>query len=202
MILIFPKSPTCLQITLQQNLQTLEDVSKDRDDTKQKFDKTKSKLDEATTKLDSQQTELDQSNQRYKELSTNLQHTKETLDKEVGKWKLLYDSLYNQYDNELHTWEENLSKLETQRDERETAYAEETRRKDRVVSDLSDQLKESEDRIQELQIELEACKVSHFLTFPACFSIPIFFSCLITTFFFLSTFIIYLFFLITTTQIL
>ena len=175
MILIFLKSPTCLQITLQQNLQTLEDVSKDRDDTKQKFDKTKSKLDEATTKLDSQQTELDQSNQRYKELSTNLQHTKETLDKEVGKWKLLYDSLYNQYDNELHTWEENLSKLETQRDERETAYAEETRRKDRVVSDLSDQLKESEDRIQELQIELEACKVSHFLTFPACFSIPIFF---------------------------
>jgi len=146
------------QITLQQNLQTLEDVSKDRDDTKQKFDKTKSKLDEASTKLDSQQTELDQSNQRYKELSTNLQHTKESLDKEVGKWKLLYDSLYNQYDNELHTWEENLSKLETQRDERETAYAEETRRKDRVVSDLSDQLKESEDRIQELQIELEACK--------------------------------------------
>ena len=163
MILIFLKSPTCLQITLQQNLQTLEDVSKDRDDTKQKFDKTKSKLDEATTKLDSQQTELDQSNQRYNELSTNLQHTKETLDKEVGKWKLLYDSLYNQYDNELHTWEENLSKLETQRDERETAYAEETRRKDRVVSDLSDQLKESEDRIQELQIELEACKVCHFL---------------------------------------
>ena len=111
--------------------------------------------------------ELDQSNKRYQELSTNLQHTKESLDKEVGKWKMLYDSLYNQYDNELHTWEANLSKLETQRDERETTYAEETRRKDRVVSDLSDQLKESEDRIQELQIELEACKVI-FCYFQGC----------------------------------
>ena len=148
-----------LQITLQQHLQTLEDVTKERDDNVNSLDKTKSKLEEATTKLDRQQIELDQSNQRYQELSTNLQHTKESLDKEVGKWKMLYDSLYNQYDNELHTWEENLSKLETQRDERETTYAEETRRKDRVVSDLSDQLKESEDRIQELQIELEACKV-------------------------------------------
>ena len=93
-------------------------------------------------------------------MSNNLQKTKESLDKEVGKWKMLYDSLYLQYDNELHTWEENLSKLESQRDEREVTYAEETRRKDRVVSDLSDQLKESEDRIQELQIELEACKVN------------------------------------------
>ena len=83
---------------------------------------------------------------------------------------MLYDSLYLQYDNELHTWEENLSKLETQRDEREVTYAEETRRKDRVVSDLSDQLKESEDRIQELQIELEACKVNKIIIFDdACF---------------------------------
>ena len=97
-----------LQVTLQQHLQTLEDVTKERDDNVNNLDKTKSKLEEATTKLDRQQIELDQSNQRYQELSTNLQHTKESLDKEVGKWKMLYDSLYNQYDNELHTWEENL----------------------------------------------------------------------------------------------
>merc|ERR1711994_1239978 len=43
-------------------------------------------------------------------------------------------------------------------DEREVAFGEETRRKERVVSDLSEQLKESEDRIQELQVELEAIK--------------------------------------------
>ena len=44
-----------LQITLQQHLQTLEDVTKERDDNVNNLDKTKSKLEEATTKLDRQQ---------------------------------------------------------------------------------------------------------------------------------------------------
>jgi hypothetical protein len=48
-----------------------------------------------------------------------------------------------------------LGKLEKQRDERESAFCKETRRKERVVSDLSEQLKESEDRIQELQVSAE-----------------------------------------------
>merc|ERR1719195_1218638 len=47
------------QITLQQHLQTLEDVTKERDDNVNNLDKTKSKLEEVTTKLDRQQIELD-----------------------------------------------------------------------------------------------------------------------------------------------
>merc|ERR1712088_1113718 len=42
--------------------------------------------------------------------------------------------------------------------ERESALEEEQRAKDRVISDLSEQLKESEDRIQELLLELESSR--------------------------------------------
>lgn len=143
---------------MTQQLQTLEDVTKERDDSVSKLDKTKLKLEEATDKLAKQKCELEQVNQHCQELSQNFQLTKESLEKEVSKWKILYESLYLQYDNELHAWEDNLSKLEKQRDERESVMSDEIRRKDRVLSDLSEQLKESEDRIQELQIELEACK--------------------------------------------
>ena len=119
---------------------------------------------------------MDKSNQRCQDLASSLQHTKDSLDKEVNKWKHLYESLYMQYDNELQTWEENLGKLEKQRDERELTFAEETRRKDRVVSDLSEQLKESEDRIQVMIIfDRELCSkvlkealLLLFLLFLAC----------------------------------
>lgn len=153
---------TCLnfhfQITLTQHLQSLEDITKERDDSVSKLDKTKVKLEEATDKLAKQKSELEQVNQHCQELSQNFALTKESLEKEVSKWKILYESLYLQYDNELHAWEDSLSKLEKQRDDRESVMSDEIRRKDRVLSDLSEQLKESEDRIQELQIELEACK--------------------------------------------
>ena len=142
------------QITLQQHLQAIEDVTKDRDDALKKLDKTCLKLEEAQAKIELKESEVKQSNARCQDL----QNRQDSMDKEVHKWKRLYESLYLQYDNELHTWEDSLKKLEKQRDERECTHGEEIRRKDRVVSDLSEQLKESEDRIQELQIDLEACK--------------------------------------------
>ena len=142
------------QITLQQHLQAIEDVTKDRDDALKKLDKTCLKLEEAQTKIELKESEVKQSNARCQDL----QNRQDSMEKEVHKWKRLYESMYLQYDNELHTWEDSLKKLEKQRDERETSHGEEIRRKDRVVSDLSEQLKESEDRIQELQIDLEACK--------------------------------------------
>ena len=142
------------QITLQQHLQAIEDVTKDRDEALKKLDKTCLKLEEAQAKIELKESEVKQSHARCADLQTR----QDCLDKEVHKWKRLYESLYLQYDNELHTWEDSLKKLEKQRDERECTHGEEIRRKDRVVSDLSEQLKESEDRIQELQIDLEACK--------------------------------------------
>lgn len=146
------------QITLQQKLQSLDEVTKARDDALHKLDKAALKLEEASDKIGRQEKDLQQAHLQSQELSANLQLTKDSLEKEATKWKILYESLYMQYDNELHAWEDNLSKLEKQRDERESAFSEETRRKERVVSDLSEQLKESEDRIQELQVELEAIK--------------------------------------------
>ena len=142
------------QITLQQHLQAIEDVTKERDDALKKLDKTCLKLEESQTKMEMKEAEIKQANARCQDLQINL----DSLEKEAGKWKMLYESLYLQYDNELHAWEESLKKLEKQRDEREITHGEEIRRKDRVVSDLSEQLKESEDRIQELHIDLEACK--------------------------------------------
>ncbi len=133
-------------------------MTKERDDNLTKLDKTKLKLEEVSSKSSSLQADLDTTKKSYDQLSSQFASTKDTLEKESNKWKLLYESLYLQYDNELHAWEDNLTKLEKQRDDRELTHNEEKRRKDRVLSDLSEQLKESEDRIQELQIELEGCK--------------------------------------------
>ena len=83
------------------------------------------------------------------------------LETEVDKWKLLHESLYLQYNRELRSWEDRLSSLENERSERESALEEEQRGKDRIVSDLSEQLKESDDRIQELLLELESARDSN-----------------------------------------
>merc|ERR1719211_624858 len=80
------------------------------------------------------------------------------LETEVDKWKLLHESLYLQYNRELRSWEDRLSSLQNERSERESGLEEEQRAKDRVISDLSEQLKESDDRIQELLLELESSR--------------------------------------------
>ena len=151
----------CQQITLQQKVQSLDDVTRDRDEAISKLDKATLRLEEASAKLAKKEDELESASVQFQDLSNSLKQTKDSMEKEVTKWKMLYESLYMQYDNELHAWEESLSKLEKQRDEREVSYSEETRRKERVVSDLSEQLKESEDRIQELQLELENIRDSN-----------------------------------------
>ena len=79
----------------------------------------------------------------------------------MDKWKLLHESLYLQYNRELRSWEDRLSSLENDRSERESALEEEQKAKDRVISDLSEQLKESDDRIQELLLELETARDSN-----------------------------------------
>merc|ERR1711981_450142 len=146
------------QISLQQKIQSLDDMTRDRDDAISKLDKANLRLEEANVKLAKKEDELESASAQFQDLSNSLKQTKDSMEKEVTKWKMLYESLYLQYDNELHAWEDSLTKLEKQRDEREVAFCEETRRKERVVSDLSEQLKESEDRIQELQVELENIK--------------------------------------------
>ena len=83
------------------------------------------------------------------------------LETEVDKWKLLHESLYLQYNRELHSWEDRLASLESDRSERESTLEDDQRAKDRVISDLSEQLKESDDRIQELLFELEAARDSN-----------------------------------------
>ena len=83
------------------------------------------------------------------------------LETEVDKWKLLHESLYLQYNRELRSWEDRLSSLENERSERESGLEEEQKSKDRIVSDLSEQLKESDDRIQELLLELESARDSN-----------------------------------------
>merc|ERR1719211_575881 len=83
------------------------------------------------------------------------------LETEVDKWKLLHESLYLQYNRELRSWDDRLSSLENERSERESALEEEQRGKDRIISDLSEQLKESDDRIQELLLELESARDSN-----------------------------------------
>ena len=80
--------------------------------------------------------ELESASAQFQDLSNSLKQTKDSMEKEVSKWKMLYESLYLQYDNELHGWEDSLTKLEKQRDEREVAFGEETRRKERVVSGM------------------------------------------------------------------
>ena len=80
--------------------------------------------------------ELESASAQFQDLSNSLKQTKDSMEKEVSKWKMLYESLYLQYDNELHAWEDSLTKLEKQRDEREVAFSEETRRKERVVSGM------------------------------------------------------------------
>ena len=124
------------QISLQQKIQSLDDTTRDRDDAISKLDKANLRLEEANVKLAKKEDELESASAQFQDLSNSLKQTKDSMEKEVSKWKMLYESLYLQYDNELHAWEDSLTKLEKQRDEREVAFSEETRRKERVVSGM------------------------------------------------------------------
>lgn len=90
-------------------------------------------------------------------------------EKEAEKWKMLYESTYHDYDKELRSWyfkmqfdsdemtllhlwnfirHDKLAQLEKERELSNSAFAEEGRRRETIITDLSDQLKESEERIQ------------------------------------------------------
>ena len=142
-------------------MQCLEEATTAKNDLVTKLDKANLRLEEVTDLVNRTEQDLKREQEKSMELARTLEREQKSLEAESEKWKMLYDSMYHQYNQELRTWENNLNTLEKQRDDREAAFAEETRRKERVVSDLSEQLKESEDRIQELYVELERVKESN-----------------------------------------
>ena len=97
-------------------------MTRNHDDAISKLDKAALRLEEANTKLAKKEDELETASAQFQDLSNSLKQTKDSMEKEVTKWKMLYESLYLQYDNELHAWEDSLTKLEKQRDEREVAF--------------------------------------------------------------------------------
>ena len=117
-------------MTLQQHLQTIEDINKEKDDTVNKLNKTNKKLAEVSHELETKNSECKQISVKIQDFKTNL----ENCEKEGKKWKKNYETLYKQYEKEIHAWEDNLAKLEKQNSEREITNSEEIRRKDRVVS--------------------------------------------------------------------
>ncbi len=139
----------------------MDETSKEKADLAAKLDKVNLRLDEVSDMLKRTEKELTLEQEKSRDLARSFERERKSLEAEGDKFKRLYESMYHQYNQELRTWEENLSAMEKQRDDREAVFAEETRRKERVVSDLSEQLKESEDRIQELYVELERVRESN-----------------------------------------
>ena len=80
----------CQQITLQQKVQSLDDVTRDRDEAISKLDKATLRLEEASAKLAKKEDELESASVQFQDLSNSLKQTKDSMEKEVTKWKMLY----------------------------------------------------------------------------------------------------------------
>jgi len=80
------------------------------------------------------------------------------LETEVDKWKVLHESLYLQFKRESRSWKDEVGRLERKAADECEEAVDEVRKKSRIIADLSEQLKESDDRIQDLSLELDALK--------------------------------------------
>ena len=146
------------QLQIQQNLQLLQGEKDANAELMQKVEGLNKNLKSLSEKL----RQAEDTNAKEVEKSSKLRHDFEInlgkLETEVDKWKLLHESLYLQYDREQRSWKDKLSRLEKACGDNENSQAEDVRKKNRIISDLSEQLKESDDRIQELSMELDALK--------------------------------------------
>ena len=146
------------QIQMKQTLHSLQEEKETNSGLKEKLNCFESTVNSLQEKLQLSEEAREKDSEKLSELRHEYECNLGKLETEVDKWKLLHESLYLQYNRELRSWENRLSSLENERSERESALEEGQRSKDRVVSDLSEQLKESEDRIQELLLELESSR--------------------------------------------
>lgn len=149
------------QIQIKQNLQSLQEEKETNTELKEQLICFEANVNSLREKLQLAEEAREKESDKIADLRHEYECNLGKLEMEVDKWKLLHESLYLQYNRELRTWEDRLSSLENERTERESALGEEQRAKDRVISDLSEQLKESDDRIQELLLELEADRDSN-----------------------------------------
>jgi len=149
------------QIQIKQNLQSLQGEKETNIELKEKLSCFESTVNSLREKLQLAEESRDKECEKISDLRHEYECNLGKLETEVDKWKLLHESLYLQYNRELHSWEDRLASLENDRIERESTLEDDQRAKDRVISDLSEQLKESDDRIQELLYELEAARDSN-----------------------------------------
>ena len=143
---------------MKQNLQSLQEEKETNSELKEKIACFESRVNSLQEKLRLSEDTREKESEKLSELRHEYECNLGKLETEVDKWKLLHESLYLQYNRELRSWENRLSSIENERSERESTLEDEQRSKDRVISDLSEQLKESDDRIQELLLELESSR--------------------------------------------
>ena len=146
------------QIQMKQNLEAFQDEKEANSGLKEKLSCFESTVNDLQEKLQLSEETREKEAEKLSELRHEYECSLGKLETEVDKWKLLHESLYLQYNRELRSWESRLSSLENERSERESTLEDDKRSKDRVISDLSEQLKESDDRIQELLLELESAR--------------------------------------------
>ncbi len=88
------------------------------------------------------------------EENSELQRTVQENLAAAEKWKGVYDAMYSQFERA----NERLGRLEEENDRMASQFKEQMFAKDQVVSDLSEQLKESEERIHDLLVESEGTR--------------------------------------------
>lgn len=153
------------QMQIQQNLEALQGEKDRNAELQKKIEELNVKLEALGDKLriaeDAAAKEVEKANELRHDFECNLGK----LETEVDKWKLLHESLYLQYNRELRSWKDKISRLEKACEATESSQADEMRAKTRIIHDLSEQLKESDDRIQELSMELDAMKEKNAVDF-------------------------------------